>query len=615
MNLRTFAVIAALARPLAAHAPPTYIPTPPLHVESNAILDTAGKKFLLRGVRMPGLEPFLPTAADLDAVRAMTPFTFQILQQRWNMNAVRLPVSAPVWRRDGQPYLDRVAAIVKAANQTGLVVILAAHEDAASGASPDTGLPSAALPDFWRAWAAFFRDTPGVIFDLFNEPSLRSIPRASPAAHLPSDWQLWRNGGPLPNGQTAAGMQSLVDAIRSAGAQQIIAASSFQDPAAFLGFTPDAYLKDPNIVYETHPFLDSNATDTQRVANFGFLTGTFPVYAGSWGIPFGSPVPACTAIPSDVAAANDLLYSEFLFFDSRGINWTVNDFRPGSLLLNFTDYATTQFDRPGACDGSTNPIVGIGGDILFWMTGDPNGLGSISPPQIASAAGGPALPVAPGEIISIYAQAIGPEIPVGAALDSSGRLPTSLAGTQVFFDGVAVPMLLSSFFQVNVQVPYTAAGKTSSEVQIFYRGVPSNKILLPIIPAQPVIFPLSGTNSQAAAFNQDGSINSIDRPAPLGSIVAIFTTGTGVMTPPLVEGVPAPLNPPFPEPAQRVTVIVGDQNAELLFSGAAPTLIGVTQINLRLPPVKLDSSPQRVLVGLTQGSQNSATIMTLWLSQ
>jgi uncharacterized protein (TIGR03437 family) len=408
-------------------------------------------------------------------------------------------------------------------------------------------------------------------------------------------------------------MQALVDAIRSTGAQQLIAASSFQDPAAFQGFTPDAYLRDPNIVYETHPFLDSNATDVQRVANFGFLTANFPVYAGSWGIPFGSPVPACTAIPADVAAANDLLYSEFLFFDSRFINWTVNDFRPGSMLLNYTDYSTTQFDRPGTCDASHDPIVGIGGDILFWMTGDPNGLGSISAPQIASAAGGPALPVAPGELISIYAQAIGPEIPVGASLDATGRLPTSLAGTQVFFDGVAAPMLLSSFFQVNVQVPYSVAGKTASQVQVFYRGVPSNKIDLPIIPVQPVIFPIGGTNSQAAAFNQDGTINSIDHAAPIGSIVAIFTTGTGVMSPPLVEGVPAPLNPPYPEPAQRITVTVGDQNAELLFSGAAPTLIGVTQINLRIPQLKLDSSPQRVLVGLTQGGQASATLMTLWL--
>lgn len=613
MFLRITAVIFAIALPLAAHAPPTYIPTPPLHVEANAIVDATGKKFLLRGVRMPGLEAFLPTAADLDAVRAMTPFTFQIIQQRWNMNAVRLPVSAPVWRRDGQPYLDRVAAIVKAANQTGLVVILAAHEDTASGASPDTGLPSAALPDFWRAWAAHFRATPGVIFSIFNEPSLRSIPRASPAARLPSDWQLWRNGGPLPNGQTAVGMQALVDAIRSTRAQQLIAASSFQDPAAFLGFTPDAYLRDPNIVYETHPYLDSNATDAQRVANFGFLTANFPVYAGSWGIPFGSPVPACTAIPTDVAAANDLLYSEFLFFDSRFINWTVNDFRPGSMLLNYTDYATTQFDRPGACNASHDPVVGIGADILFWMTGDPNGLGSISAPQIASAAGGPALPVAPGELISMYAQAIGPDVPVGASLDASGRLPTSLAGTQVFFDGVAAPLLLSSFFQVNVQVPYSVAGKSASQLQVFYRGVPSNKIDLPIVPAQPAIFPIGGTNSQAAAFNQDGTINSIDHAAPLGSIVAIFTTGTGVMSPPLVEGVPAPLNPPYPEPSQRITVTVGDQNAELLFAGAAPTLVGVTQINLRIPQLKLDSSPQRILVGLTQGGQASATLMTLWL--
>jgi uncharacterized protein (TIGR03437 family) len=518
-----------------------------------------------------------------------------------------------VWRRDGQPYLDRVAAIVKSANAAGLVVVLAAQEDAASGASPDPGLPSVAMPDFWRVWAAFFRDTPGVIFDLYNEPSLRAVPGATAGAHRTVDWQIWRNGGALTGGQSTPGMQALVDAIRSTGAQQIVAASSFQDAIAFQGFTADAYLRDANVIYATHPFLDANATDAQRVANFGFLAGTFPVYAGGWGIPFGSNVPACTAIPVDVAGANDLLYSEFLFFDSRGLNWTVNDFRVGSLLENYSDFATTQFDRPGACDASNDPTVGIGGDILLWVSGDADGLGSISAEEIASAAGGPALPVAPGEIISIYAQFVGPNTAVAATLDASGRLPTTLAGTQVFFDGIAAPILLSNYFQVNVQVPYSVAGKTSSQVQLMYRGVPSNRIDLAIVPAQPAIFPLSGTNSQAAAFNMDGSINTFDHPATAGDVVAIFCTGTGVLTPPLVEGVPAPLNPPYPAPAQHVTVMVGDQIAEVVFAGAAPTLVGVTQINLRIPGITLDSSPQRVLVGLVAGGHVAATTITLWL--
>src|SRR5882724_1157549 len=98
-------------------------------------MDSIGQTFLLRGVEMPGLEVANPAQSDLDAVRAMTPLTFGIVQQRWNMNAVRLPISAAIWKRDGKVYFDRIAAVATSANGKGLVVILAAYGDARSGAT------------------------------------------------------------------------------------------------------------------------------------------------------------------------------------------------------------------------------------------------------------------------------------------------------------------------------------------------------------------------------------------------------------------------------------------------------------------------------------------------
>src|ERR1035437_11183138 len=94
----------AVMRPAAGHAPPTPIPVPPLRVKANQLVDSAGAVFVLRGVSMPGLEAISPTATDLANVRAMSGFTFRVMRQRWNMNAVRLPVSAAVWKRDGQGY-------------------------------------------------------------------------------------------------------------------------------------------------------------------------------------------------------------------------------------------------------------------------------------------------------------------------------------------------------------------------------------------------------------------------------------------------------------------------------------------------------------------------------
>ena len=110
------------------------------------------------------------------------------------MNTVRMPVSPAVWKRDGQAYFDRIATVVRAANGEGLVVVLAAHEDG-------SGLPGPDMPAFWTACATAFRNTGGVIFALYHEPSARNIPASGRAAQ----WLVWRNGGPLSGGRTAVG--------------------------------------------------------------------------------------------------------------------------------------------------------------------------------------------------------------------------------------------------------------------------------------------------------------------------------------------------------------------------------------------------------------------------
>jgi hypothetical protein len=75
------------------------------------------------GVLLPGLE--VPASRD-DRFQDRT---FGIMPVRWNLNAVRLPVSVVLSQRDGRQYLDRVTVIVNRANAAGLVAILAPCED------------------------------------------------------------------------------------------------------------------------------------------------------------------------------------------------------------------------------------------------------------------------------------------------------------------------------------------------------------------------------------------------------------------------------------------------------------------------------------------------------
>jgi uncharacterized protein (TIGR03437 family) len=605
------ALLLALAPALSGHAPPTYIPVPPLHTKANLLVDSTNQAFLLRGVEMPGLEVANPGQADLDAQRAMTAFTFRIIQQRWNMNAVRLPVSAAVWRRDGKAYLDQLATIVAAANQENLVVVLAVYGDARSGAAADTGLPNSDVTAFWMACATLFKNTPGVVFALYNEPSARSIPGATPGMHRANEWRVWLNGGALSGGQTAVGMQGLADAIRATGAQQIIAAPAFHDSLDFQGFGPEFYIRDANVMYEAHPFFDHGTTEDEWNANFGFVAGSFPVYAGAWGMPFGHAGSACTSIPIDVPSATDLMYRTVAYFDRRSISWTVADFRPGSLIQNFTDYAATRLNLPWTCDAANDPVNGIGQFILLWMTGDPAGFGSLDLNQIASAAGGPVAPVAPGQIISIYGQLIGPAVPLGAQLDASGQVTRLLGDTQVFFDGVAAPIFVAGAFQVNVQVPYEVAGRAASAVQLVYHGIPSNIIQLPLVDAAPgILTPLAATD--AAALNQDGTLNNSINSAPRGSILTIFATGCGQTLPASATGVPA--QPLLNRPALPVTLAIGGRPAEIVFAGAAPGLVGVMQVNARIPmDVPVASVPERASLILTIDGHQSRFGITFWV--
>jgi hypothetical protein len=71
---------------------------------------------------------------------------------------------------------------------------------------------------FWSSVAAAFKGNNAVIFDLFNEP-YPDIAAGSEAA----GWTCWLNGGSCPGiSYPVAGMQSLVNAVRSAGAANVL---------------------------------------------------------------------------------------------------------------------------------------------------------------------------------------------------------------------------------------------------------------------------------------------------------------------------------------------------------------------------------------------------------
>lgn len=158
--------------------------------------------------------------------------------QGWKVNAVRFPLNEASWldyqcvdttgaTRDpdpGQNYKQTVEETVSEANAAGLYVILDLHWSAPSNICPLGQNPMADADhsvDFWTSIANTFKNNPGVIFEMFNEPDLPLND---------TGWSLWLNGGSyntlLTPSETytwqVAGMQSLINAVRATGATNVI---------------------------------------------------------------------------------------------------------------------------------------------------------------------------------------------------------------------------------------------------------------------------------------------------------------------------------------------------------------------------------------------------------
>jgi trimeric autotransporter adhesin len=219
-------------------------------------------------------------------------------------------------------------------------------------------------------------------------------------------------------------------------------------------------------------------------------------------------------------------------------------------------------------------------------------------------------PVAPGEIVVLYGSRIGPAQLTQARADDQGRYPTNLAGARVLFNGTPAPMLYTSSTQASAIVPYSLFGFTAS-VWIEYQGAKSDPITVPIAPSAPALFTSdSSGKGQAAALNEDGSLNSVSRPAKAGTIVVFYATGEGQTSPAGVDGQPATTT--LPKPMLRVDVTIDGKPAEVLYAGAAPGIVaGVMQINARIP---INSQAGTVPVVLTVGSAASQPGVTIAVS-
>jgi uncharacterized protein (TIGR03437 family) len=215
------------------------------------------------------------------------------------------------------------------------------------------------------------------------------------------------------------------------------------------------------------------------------------------------------------------------------------------------------------------------------------GIGIVSDPPVvgivSDAAGYSSAVVSPGEVVSIFGSALGPATGAGTQLDAYGNVSTNIQNAQVFFDGIPAPMLWASANQINAVVPFGLSSQTT-QVQVQFQGLSSDICSMPVAASSPGVFSLDGSGTgQAAALNQDGSINSISRPAAAGSVVVLYATGAGQLSPAGVGGTVVSADH-LPVPVLAVSVQIGGIDAKVLYAGGAPGIVeGVLQVNVQVP--------------------------------
>ena len=118
-------------------------------------------------------------------------------------------------------------------------------------------------------------------------------------------------------------------------------------------------------------------------------------------------------------------------------------------------------------------------------------------------------------------------------------------------------------------------------MRLLYRDVPSNPVELETADAAPGIFTTFTGGSDALVLNQDGSINGPANPARAREHRRAVRDG--MRTDVAAERYGGARGHAAGRPGRRGEREHGGRPAEILYAGPAPTLVGVTQVNARVP--------------------------------
>ncbi|HBR93503.1 MAG TPA: hypothetical protein DEA90_05000 [Opitutae bacterium] len=304
-----------------------------LKVVGNRLQNAEGEEVWLQGSNVPSME-WNPNGENILK-------SIQVVLDEWNGNVIRLPVKEEYWfGKGGDAYKKLINdAVIMAANR-GAYLVLDLHRYRS---------PKQVHADFWVEAATIYKNHPAVLFDLMNEPHGTS-------------WEVWRNGGFVADkkkegdedaflseiekkmnarGFESIGMQALIDAVRSTGAQNIVVVGGLDyayDLSGILnGFAVDDHGGN-GVMYSTHVYPWKRGWQK----SFLDVAEQYPILVGE----VGADARKMDFMPHDIQEDWDTWVPSMLgLIQKHKLNWTAWCLHPSAsprMLKDWT-YEPTSF--------------------------------------------------------------------------------------------------------------------------------------------------------------------------------------------------------------------------------------------------------------------------------
>src|ERR1019366_3000402 len=241
--------------------------------------------------------------------------------------------------------------------------------------------------------------------------------------------------------------------------------------------------------------------------------------------------------------------------------------------------------------GTNNIVAQYSGDATLNAATGTIGIAvtASGPPSIDGLANGASFrqTYAPGMVLTIFGSNLADETWVASTVP----LPGQVSGFSVTIGGINAPLYYVSPGQLNVQIPYETPLNQASIVAVNNNGRISSTTLT-VASAAPGLFTDAGGAVVPTA--------TVAR----GAVLTLYLTGVGAVSPAMATGAAPAAGPPvglLPVPMQATTVSIGGVATgagSVLFEGIPTTLVGVAQINLRIPATApLGTEPVVVAIG------------------